>query len=573
MSALLLSLILSQSTPSPLAAGYEGRLVEWALHRHQREIDVAPEGKIIDEVLIASENVLAASDPYPLWLNAIHVQTQEGVIRREVLVSPGETWTTARISETERNLRQLYFIGVSRVVAVRAPNDHVAVLVVTKDRWSLRLSNSFTSIGPLLQSLQLQLTEINFWGRGQQLAASTLVRLDTISLGQSFSERRLFGSRLSFGETASIILNRQTGVPEGSMGSVSFGRPIQTLDQPWAYQLDGNWNVRRRRLFRGASIWRLPYPDEGSLETIPNVYDVREFLGQASVTRRLGSSTKFDTSLAAGGYSRQYIAPKRTGLSEAQRTWLTANYLPRSEDVTYVSAYARAFPVNYRVLRNIDTIDLSEDYHLGWLAQGGIRWALPLPFTPSHFVEVGAALRYRAYEFDDLFGISVAAATRIRPGQRMANQHLAAEIVNYSPRFEGGRLVTRVLVDFKWNDLDNRRVLLGGSTGLRGTLPEEFSGRHYILANIEYRARAFEILTNSISPVLFYDAGAAFDVTPSFTHTVGLGFRILLPQLNRDVLRIDLGWVVGGTQPGLDRLNAAWGQITDLRPTFLDDPL
>jgi hypothetical protein len=38
-------------------------------------------------------------------------------------------------------------------------------------------------------------------------------------------------------------------------------------------------------------------------------------------------------------------------------------------------------------------------------------------------------------------------------------------------------------------------------------------------------------------------------------------------------LRIDFGFVIGGPIPGADRINASWGQVTDLRPAFLDDPL
>jgi hypothetical protein len=133
--------------------------------------------------------------------------------------------------------------------------------------------------------------------------------------------------------------------------------------------------------------------------------------------------------------------------------------------------------------------------------------------------------------------------------------------------------VARLLVDFKWNDLENRRLLLGGATGLRGTFPEEFSGRNLVLANFEYRARPFVILTNWIGPVLFYDAGSVFDSSPVFTHTVGLGFRVLFPQLNQFVLRFDLGFVIGGGQPSLDRLNVSWGQVTDIRPAFLDQPM
>jgi hypothetical protein len=333
---------------------------------------------------------------------------------------------------------------------------------------------------------------------------------------------------------------------------------------------DGSWNVRTRRVFRGASVWQVPYPDEASGETVPLVYAVREFAGEATATRSFGRELKVDVSASLGGYSRQYTP---TLVDGAQAEWLKTNYLPRSENVTYLSGYVRAFPSTFRVLRNLDTFELSEDYQLGWVAQGGARWAFPLPFAPSNFVELGASLRYRFYAADDLFTVTVAGGVRLRPGLEPANQRLTAEVSNYSPQFYGGRFVARVLVDVKGNDLDNRQLLLGGSTGLRGAFAEEYSGRNMVLGNFEYRAKPIELWSNWLGLVLFYDVGSAFNVKPSLTHSVGLGFRLLLPQLNKEVLRVDFGFVFGGAIPGADRINASWGQVTDLRPDFLDQPI
>ncbi|MEW6430594.1 MAG: hypothetical protein AB1730_03715 [Myxococcota bacterium] len=567
----LLVVLLAATAPAP-DTGYEERLITWALETHGRVLEPNPDGKRIEEVLIVQEDIFAPSDPYPLFLNVFHKRTRESVIRREVLLDEGDAWEPSRALETERNLRRLFVLAVVKVVPVKGKGGGVGLMVVTKDRWSLRLTNSFTLIGSLLQYLALELVEVNFNGWGQRVSVNLVLRLDTVSIGQSFIERRLFGSRLYVGETASIVLNRQTGRPEGTSGSVSFGSPLITLDQRWGGLLTASWNVRKRRVFRGANIWQLPYPDESGSETVPYVYDARELTTEASGTRSFGRAIKVDLTAALGGYVRQYAAPTESMLSRAQAAWLNDNYLPRSENVTYLSAFARAFPSDFQVLRNVDTYQLSEDYQLGWLVQGGARWAVPL-FTPNHFVELAAAVRYRFLKAGDLFTVALAGGVRLRPGQSPANQRVAAEVVNYSPEFSGGRFVARVLVDFKWNDLDNRQLLLGGSTGLRGAYPDELSGRQMVLGNLEYRARAFELWTTWVGVVLFYDVGSAFDAKPVFVHTTGVGFRILLPQLNREVLRIDFGFVINGPNPGPDRLNASWGQVTDIRPAFLDDPL
>lgn len=566
----LIATVLLAATPASQDEGYEQRLIEWGLHLHGRTLEPAPEGKVLEDVLVASEEVFSPTDPYPGFLNLFHVKTREPVVRREVLLKVGDPWDPHRVLETERNLRRLFLLAVVKVVAVKGEKGGVAMLVVTRDKWSLRLSNSFTLIGSLLQFLQLQLIEVNFNGWGQQLAVNTTIRLDTVSIGQLFIERRLFSSRWYLGEQASLIFNHRTGALEGTVGALSVGQPIINLDPQWAFVVEGTWNVRTRRVFRGANVWEIPYPDATSGDTVPLVYSVREFTGDATLTRSFGRELKLDASVSLGGWSRQYTPT----LVEGERAdWLTTNYLPRSENVTYLMAYARAFPSDFKVLRNIDTFELSEDFQLGWVAQGGVRWAFPLPFAPSNFVEVGASLRYRLYRLDNLLTFTLAGGMRIRPGQPLANQRLAAEVSNYSPPFWGGRFVGRVLVDFKGNDLDNRQLLLGGSTGLRGAYPEQFTGRHMILGNFEYRAKPIELFSNWLGLVLFYDVGTAFTVTPSFTHSTGIGLRLLLPQLNREVLQVNFGVVFGGAIPGADRINAGWGQVTDLRPDFLDQPL
>ncbi len=200
----------------------------------------APEGKRIDEILIAAEEIVAESDPYPQLMNWVHVRTRDPVIRREVLLQEGELYDPARVAETERNLRRLAFIAVARVVAVqgRSPGT-VALLVVTKDLWSIRLNSELAMVGSLLQRLRVRPSETNFLGLGQQLSADLWLKLDVLQVGQSYTDRRLLGSRLTLSESGALIFNRETGRLEGSRGAVGFGLPLTSLEQRWGYTIAG----------------------------------------------------------------------------------------------------------------------------------------------------------------------------------------------------------------------------------------------------------------------------------------------------------------------------------------------
>ena len=569
----VLALLVAGAAPEGAQSGYEERLISWGLDQHPgRELEPRPEGLIVEEVLIAAEDVFAPSDPWPNLLNIFHVRTREGVIRREVLLEVGERFTAVRVEETERVLRRLFIFAVAKIIPVKGRDGGVALLVVTKDRWSLRLNSEFSLVGNLLQLLRLQPTEQNFLGRNQQVTIDFLLRLDTLSISQLFIERRLFGSRLSVAETAGVIVNRQTGKLEGTAGQLVFGKPLTSLGQQWAFSVEGAWNYRTRRIFCGARVCTVKSEDKAT--KVPLSYDVRNFNAAVDVTRSFGAAWKTDVTAALGGYSVRYGAPEGSALDAAQLALLDDEVLPRSEDATYVLARFRFFKADFRVLKNIDTFQLSEDYQVGPLVQGGVRWAIPT-FTKSHFVELGAAVRYRWMSSNEnVFTATVAGAVRLVPGGPVVNRRFAAEVVNVSPPFEGGRLVTRLVYDVKKDDLDNRVVLLGGGNGLRGAPAELLAGKNLLLANVEYRTRAFELSTIFVGFVLFYDAGSAFDGTVNVTHTVGIGLRILLPQFNQETIRIDFGYVLGGdNNNAVDRFSATFGQVTDIRPAFLDDPI
>lgn len=564
-----------------LAAGeppdtrYEDQLVEWGLLQFpDRVVEPKPDGLVVEEVLIAAEEVFAPSDPWPGILNIFHLRTREHVIRREVLLEVGTAWDPKLVEETERILRRLFIFAVARVIPLKGKNGGLALLVVTKDRWSLRLNSDFNLVGNLLQLLRLRPTEQNFLGRNQQVLIDFLLRLDTLSIAQQFQERRLFGSHLSFGEIAGIIINRDTGAVEGTSGDVAFGRPLVALDQQWAWGVDAQWNFRTRRTFCGARVCNVLSDDE--TVKVPLAYDVRTFGAGVDATRSFGTEWKTDVSAAIGGYSAHYAAPQGSALQPMQLELLERDVLPKSEDVTYLLARMRWFKADFRVLRNADTFQLAEDYQIGPLVQAGARWGLPI-LNKNHFVDLGAALRYRVLTANEnLLTLAVAGSVRIVEGDIPRNRRVAFEVNNVSPPFEGGRLVARLVYDFIKDDLDNRVTLLGGGNGLRGAEAEGLSGRNLFLTNLEYRSRAFELWTVYVGFVLFYDTGSAFDRVAdlSLTHTVGMGLRILLPQFNQEVIRIDLGFVLGGNNTSItDRFSATFGQVTDIRPPFLDDPL
>jgi hypothetical protein len=573
----LIAALLLAAQPSPPAEGYEDAIVQWGLALEGgRTIDPDPEGKRLESVLVASEDVVAPSDPYPRLLNVFHARTREAVIRREVLLEPGAPYSAELAFETARNLRKLGIFAVVRVVPVRGSTpEAVSLLIITKDLWSLRLNQDLQAVGTLVQSLRLQGAEQNFLGLNKKVALDFLLRRDSLSFGQTYVDSRLGGSRWSLNETASLIFGREDRQLEGSKGSVLVMRPFYSLDTPWSFQAQAVWRVQPVRVFRGAEVWALPYPEGG---TVPYVYDAREFSGSALYLRSWGSRYKLDAGAGVGAYHRRYGAPASLGLDEARRAWLRDTHLPRSEDATYVLAYARFWETRYEVMRDVDSYALSEDFQVGHYLTATARYAPALLASAGNFAEVGLTARYRVRLGDALSSLAAAASVRrILGGEGRGtwiNRRWAAELQQVSPKVLGGRFAVRGLLDVNIDDLNERVLLLGGGNGLRGARPEAYSGKRLALLNVEYRTPPLVLYTVHLGGVLFYDAGSAFERGPGFVHSVGVGVRLFFPQFNNSPFRFDFGYVLNDDRPEFGgRFSFSGGQVTDLRPGFLDAPL
>src|ERR671925_2231856 len=84
------------------------------------------------------------------WLarvaNQLHFRTRPAVIRRELLIEPGEPYDSALVAESERNLRALGVFRRVQIDSVRTPTG-LMLRVITKDGWSTQADWRFRSTG------------------------------------------------------------------------------------------------------------------------------------------------------------------------------------------------------------------------------------------------------------------------------------------------------------------------------------------------------------------------------------------------------------------------------------------
>jgi hypothetical protein len=591
-----------------LTQQYEEEFVSWALRESRLEIEPEPHGKTIERIEIVRENVIARSDPWPDWFNLFHMKSRDHVVRRELLVRPGDVWDAARVEESARNLRALLSFAVVRTVACKGNRpEHVILLVVTKDLWSIRLNTAFSAVGSILHVLDFQPAEQNFLGRGkivsihlrlQQLDLGDVSVRDKLVLGETYIDPRLFGTRLRLEQAFDALVAGQ--VPCGGQGAggqswcsakkagdfdgatawLRLERPLYSLATEWGFGLWGSVNQRQVRRFvvnsseavppgerAGLSLDTMTFdPDtvpEAERRYVPRVYDARELATQASVTRSLGLRFKHDLTAGLGVYRNRYTAPGNFPFDEETVRRYELEWLPRSEDAAYVALGYHLHGTRYLKLRNIQGFALTEDFLLGPDTSIAANFALNTEDTRQSFIEAQAAVQYQWYLRDDLFAPYVRANARWQPNLAelglqgpWANKLLEVGVRNATPMWGVGRLHTRARLLVRRNDLDHNLSVLGGDSGLRGYASNAFEGQNLVQANVEYRTRPINFYTLHLGLIGFYDGGAVFggqdprdsDATLRFHyhHSVGLGVRGQFPQFDKGAVRVDFGVPLDG---------------------------
>lgn len=126
-------------------------------------------GRRIDSVRV----ITLSPDPLPgpaAIMDGLHVRTQEGTIRRQLLFAPGDTIDTLRVAETLRRLRRHRYLTDAWLAVRACDGKGVALTVTTRDAWSTRPELKLGASGKATMGVE----ERNLLGTGR--AASLYLR-------------------------------------------------------------------------------------------------------------------------------------------------------------------------------------------------------------------------------------------------------------------------------------------------------------------------------------------------------------------------------------------------------------
>ena len=154
----------------------------------------------IHTIYVESTNIFDPTVPGEnIWLfraaNFLHIETKDSVIRRELLVKPGENVTQGKIEEAERDLRALPFIKEATIIQKQTPDGAVDLFVKTQDSWTTQPQINFSSEGGQTSS-SVGFEELNLLGYGKDLSYFYKKNIDGISHNVGYNDPQFLNTRL-----------------------------------------------------------------------------------------------------------------------------------------------------------------------------------------------------------------------------------------------------------------------------------------------------------------------------------------------------------------------------------------
>ncbi len=535
---------------------YEQVVIDQALKDLHATRDPAPEGKTVERIEIVPLDVIDERDPVPNFVNIFHATTRKYIVRREVLVQEGEPYRQVLLDETIRNLRAFPQISVVIVVPVQgsAP-DRVGIIVITKDVWSLRPNWGLQATNGGIQLLEFQPAETNLLGTHQTLIGNFALEPEAYTFGGGYRIPRLAGTRIAVLASANVMVNRDSGSPEGSYGSLVAGQPLYSGLTEWAWDGVVSWQNRIQRRYVDARLSLYPSPTTG--QKLPFQYDIREYATGYEVTRSFGWDIKHDITFAAGIDLRSY----RTdfpGFDPRSVADFVRDNVPVSDTRVGPSIQYHSYTKRYLRVIDFETLGLQEDYRLGHDIYARVYPSFRALGSTRDVLGLYAAAMYTFPLRDGLARIAFESTTEPEV-DRIADANITPNVRIVSPTIgKAGRFVFDALLLYRWRNYLNATSYLGGESRLRGYPTNFFVGKDVMSYNLEFRTHPVEILTLQAGAVAFYDVGEAFN---GFDHSgcselvgprtgscfqpvqsVGFGFRGMFPQFDRVVYRVDVGF-------------------------------
>lgn len=446
--------------------------------------------------------------------NLLHINTKQSVVKRELLFMSDSVLTPLRTMESANNLRELGIFQRVNFSVDTVNNTYGDMTVHVKDHFSTDIATAFSVEGGKIRA-SIGLHDFNLAGRGYKFRVDASNRTDRSFTRAVFINPRFLGTR--FRNRIDYIKFKDAELQFFGLNKFYYSQEIQ-WDMGSSYQK-----------FSGKQYKYIS--SEDYIKSGHSLHQFNTFYG-----KYFGTGTRFRLGLRFVYQDENWTDPGAPYNSPAKRDWQS-----RKLSVTF-GGIRRAITVK----QNIDTADLTEDVHTGFLYNVGFGLDMP---------SLGANARREIYSLRAVYARSLTPNNNVfievTHGQIQHNRKDFARISNarltyFSTRFQNHTIAANI----EYIHLDSHRpfsqLFLGENTGLRGHANRAFIGQRRLLINLEDR-----IFSNiyfwfvRLGGNLFIDSGKIWGKGENFGaadwhSSIGFGVRLGIPKLTKGIVRIDL---------------------------------
>lgn len=482
---------------------------------------------VIDTIIVITENVFGSDEAGGNALfriaNAVRFTTQASVVRRELLFRVGEPYDSAKVAESERNLRAL---GIFRdaVIDSSTVDGKLVVTVRTFDGWSTQ----FNLDGRLTDGTftwAAGLAEQNFVGTATLVAVSYRKEPDRTATRVRTRLRRAFAS--------SIAANAfYESLSDGKRGGWAVGSPFRAFIDRYSIQVTGERADHRVLKFVTRSA-----VDQDTVE-----FNRRAFIN------------RLDASVALIATTSHYL---RTGVSGLVKR---EEFVPWSDrdmafpdtitgTVGFFAEYRRA---NFKVVTHYNGFAQTEDLDLSTTVRF-TTWIAPSAFGyersgigPRVTARTGVSLPFGFLRASLLAG-GLFTSAGLDSGRVVVSMTLGSQFFDRQATF------LNVQAGILERPAPGREFDLGHGIGPRSFGPHSLTGDRAVWGTFEHRVFLVDEFLGllGLGAATFIDYGGAWfagveGLEPQYGGNVGFGLRIGATRATGiNVGRFDLGYRFG----------------------------
>ena len=503
----------------------------------------APEGRPVCAVKTFREDPFVLSERVPLWLNRFHATTSEQTLLDLARVQPNAVWTDGLRLDLARRMATpaILAVAVAAPVVSTSCDDGVDLLLVTRDMWSLRFIARPELDGNQITRVTLGATENNLAGEHLQLALVAYKDRDFWELGPVIQKRRIAGTMLAGGLSASAIFTPGLDLEPGYRANATLGLPVETAADSFGWSLSAAAQNRLFAIYDGAEVAQFDNADTSAVEATDEIW------------RSQSAAALFSTTFARGTAWRQLYTPylswseASSELASTSDDTLRAAFkqqvLPDDERRVGPGLRWTLFEARYRSLQDYRLFGLSEELRDGPTVTLDASFSDPLLGATRATQDLSADLSWNGAPLgDDL--LRLAAGGALSFGDGLENTIGWTELRAVTPPKLAGRLHLRA----GWIERGLNRArsyeTMGGDQALRGFAPSALRSEGLLRANLEWRSLPLRSFLARVGGVLFVDAATARGDanTDAALLSAGLGLRSFVPQAASFVWSVDLGF-------------------------------